>query len=123
MIAAGCMDGNLRLVYCGLGEEDSPPAKDCLLKSRESRNDNVIRHLRYMKMVCWSPTELTLASASAGGGQIGREWAEEEDASVFAAVGRHRLSEVGMVLFSEETFMDNADLLNIKDGVGGCGRG
>lgn len=116
------MDGNLRLVYCGLGEEDSSPAKDCLLKSRESRND-VIRHLRYMKMVCWSPTELTLASASAGGGQIGREWAEEEDASVFAAVGRHRLSEVGMVLFSEETFMDNADLLKIKDGVGGCGRG
>ena len=117
------MDGNFRLVYCKLGEEDSPPAKDCLVKSWESRNDNVIRHLRHMKMLCWSPTELTLASASAGGGQIGREWAEEEDASVFSAVGRHRLSEVGMVLFSEETFMDNADLLNIKDGVGGCGRG
>ena len=39
-------------------------------------------------------------------GQIGCEWAEEEDASVIALVGCHGLSEVGMALFSDETFYD-----------------
>lgn len=83
VIAAGCMDGNVRLAYCGFGEEEDddgapPPADaDRLLKSRgegssgkeddDGDGNPIIRHSRYVKTVCWSPTEPILASASADG--------------------------------------------------------
>jgi WD40 repeat protein len=77
VIAAGCMDGNVRLAYCGFGRDGVPADADRLLKSRGGDEgssgkdgidgDAVIGHSRYVKTVCWSPTEPILASASADG--------------------------------------------------------
>ncbi|KAL3781158.1 hypothetical protein ACHAW5_001201 [Stephanodiscus triporus] len=76
VVAAGCMDGSVKLAYCGAAGSDAPPAAvggDRLLKSRESSGDDVdddsvvIRHKRYVKTICWSPAEPVLASASADG--------------------------------------------------------
>ncbi len=63
VVAAGCMDGSVKVVYCGI-ESDS--TMDRIL---ESNGDDVggIKHSKYVKTLCWSPTEPILASASADG--------------------------------------------------------
>jgi WD40 repeat protein len=66
VVAAGCMDGSVRLAHCGFGPD--APTADRALRPRESGNDDpAIRHSRYVRAVCWSPTEPVLASASADG--------------------------------------------------------
>ena len=70
VIAAGCMDGSVRLAYCGM-EWNAPTTlgKERLLKPHEDSagNDTFIKHTRYVKTLCWSPSEPILASASADG--------------------------------------------------------
>ena len=62
VVAAGCMDGSVKLAYCGLGM-DAP--KDRLLKS--TGDGKGIKHGKYVKTICWSPSEPVVASASADG--------------------------------------------------------
>ncbi|KAL7552119.1 hypothetical protein ACHAWF_015337 [Thalassiosira exigua] len=63
VVAAGCMDGSVKLVYCGFNE-DAP--KDRVLKSQLD-DGHGIKHTKYVKNVCWSPTAPLVASASADG--------------------------------------------------------
>lgn len=68
VIAAGCMDGSVRLAYCGMEWNAPTSGEERLLKPHEdSGNDNFIKHKRYVKTLCWSPSEPILASASADG--------------------------------------------------------
>ena len=62
VVAAGCMDGSVKLAYCGL-DIDAP--KDRLLKS--TGDGKGIKHGKYVKTICWSPSEPVVASASADG--------------------------------------------------------
>lgn len=66
LVAAGCMDGSVKVAYCGL-EADAPnEGKYRLLKS-DLGNGNGIKHGKYVKTICWSPSEPMVASASADG--------------------------------------------------------
>jgi WD40 repeat protein len=70
VIAAGCMDGSVRLAYCGSMEWNNVPGERLLkLQGGDLGNDNncSIKHTRYVKTLCWSPSEPILASASADG--------------------------------------------------------
>ncbi|KAL3823824.1 hypothetical protein ACHAXA_004096 [Cyclostephanos tholiformis] len=81
VIAAGCMDGSVMAVYCGMmmeSEDVDDTSADVVrgedhrvLKSRGGefgeKKDGSIKHSRYVKTICWSPTEPVLASASADG--------------------------------------------------------
>ena len=61
VLAAGCMDGSVKLIY--YGEYDAPKeGKDRILKSELE-----IKHGKYVKSICWSPSQPILASASADG--------------------------------------------------------
>ena len=64
VVGAGCMDGSVKLSYgASLDDLDQTiNSVDRLLKS-----DNDIKHKKYVKTICWSPTESILASASADG--------------------------------------------------------
>mmetsp|Transcript_20031 Transcript_20031/g.43414 ORF Transcript_20031/g.43414 Transcript_20031/m.43414 type:complete len:454 (+) Transcript_20031:56-1417(+) len=66
VVAAGCMDGSVKLAYCGL-EMDAPKEGKERLLSYELGNCNGIKHGKYVKTICWSPSEPILASASADG--------------------------------------------------------
>lgn len=63
VVAAGCMDGSVKLAYCGI-ELDS--TSDRILVSNGD-DDGGIKHTKYVKTLCWSPSEPILASASADG--------------------------------------------------------
>lgn len=71
VVAAGCMDGSVRLAYCGNDLDGSKSGVDRILipeaASGNGINENGIKHGRYVKSVCWSPSEPILASASADG--------------------------------------------------------
>lgn len=62
--AAGCMDGSVKLAYCGIESLDTNNGNDRVLESKE---ENGIKHSKYVKTLCWSPKEPILASASADG--------------------------------------------------------
>ena len=68
VVAAGCMDGSVKLAYCGIESDNITAIKnngnDRVLKSND---DNDIKHSKYVKTLCWSPSEPILASASADG--------------------------------------------------------
>lgn len=65
VVAAGCMDGSVKLAYCGTGlDSGTQNDNDRVLKSN---SDNDIKHSKYVKTLCWSPSEPILASASADG--------------------------------------------------------
>lgn len=66
VVAAGCMDGSVKLAYCGLEMDAPKEGKDRVLKS-ELGNGNGIKHGKYVKTICWSPSEPIIASASADG--------------------------------------------------------
>lgn len=65
VIAAGCMDGSVRVAYCGSMEWNNAP-RLLTLHGGDLGNTN-IKHTRYVKTLCWSPSEPILASASADG--------------------------------------------------------
>ena len=70
VVAAGCMDGSVRLAYCGSDFDPSRSAEDRILlpvSVSNGINENGIKHSKYVKSVCWSPSEPVLASASADG--------------------------------------------------------
>lgn len=72
VVAAGCMDGSVLLAYSGSDLESSKSGKDRILlpdKSCVSNgiNENGIKHGKYVKSVCWSPSSNVVASASADG--------------------------------------------------------
>lgn len=67
IVAAGCMDGSVKLAHCGLGIDAPEEGRDRVLKPSGSNVGNGIKHERYVKTICWSPTESILASASADG--------------------------------------------------------
>lgn len=56
LLAAGCMDGHVRVVYCGSE-----------MKPAVAKSDTDIKHRKYVKCLSWSPAEPILASASADG--------------------------------------------------------
>ena len=55
LVAAGCMDGSVRIIHCG----DLEDAAKRVLYS--------FKHERHVKTICWSPSEPIIASASADG--------------------------------------------------------
>ena len=57
LVAAGCMDGSVKIINCGLDNWE-----DC-----SERVLNSFKHEKYVKTVCWSPSEPIIASASADG--------------------------------------------------------
>ena len=64
VVAAGCMDGSVKLAYGALDDADADAdGKDRLLKDP----NNEIKHKKYVKTICWSPSEPILASSSADG--------------------------------------------------------
>lgn len=71
VVAAGCMDGSVRLAYCGNDFEAFKSGEDRILLPDTANgagiNENGIKHSRYVKTVCWSPSAPILASASADG--------------------------------------------------------
>mmetsp|Transcript_4959 Transcript_4959/g.6860 ORF Transcript_4959/g.6860 Transcript_4959/m.6860 type:complete len:443 (+) Transcript_4959:45-1373(+) len=56
LVAAGCMDGSVSIIHCGLDLEDSA-----------NRVLYSFKHEKYVKTICWSPSEQLVASASADG--------------------------------------------------------
>ena len=56
LVAAGCMDGSVKIMHCGLDLEDSV-----------NRVLHTFKHEKYVKTICWSPSESLIASASADG--------------------------------------------------------
>ncbi|KAL7540379.1 hypothetical protein ACHAXR_010073 [Thalassiosira sp. AJA248-18] len=66
VVAAGCMDGSVEFAYCGLEIDAPKEGKDRILKS-ELGNRKGIKHDKYVKTICWSPSEPIVASASADG--------------------------------------------------------
>lgn len=66
VIAAGCMDGSVQLAYCGTMEFNAPGGHLLKLHGGDLGSTN-IKHTRYVKTLCWSPSEPILASASADG--------------------------------------------------------
>jgi len=66
VVAAGCMDGSVKLAYCGL-EMDAPKEGRLRILKSDLENSNGIKHGKYVKTICWSPSEPILASASADG--------------------------------------------------------
>ena len=56
LVAAGCMDGSVRIIHCGLD-----------LEASTSRVLHSFKHEKYVKTICWSPSEQLMASASADG--------------------------------------------------------
>eukprot|EP00581_Thalassiosira_minuscula_P002417 CAMPEP_0183736320 /NCGR_PEP_ID=MMETSP0737-20130205/49026_1 /TAXON_ID=385413 /ORGANISM="Thalassiosira miniscula, Strain CCMP1093" /LENGTH=456 /DNA_ID=CAMNT_0025970287 /DNA_START=109 /DNA_END=1479 /DNA_ORIENTATION=+ len=66
VVAAGCMDGSVKLAYCGMGMDAPKEGRKRLLKS-ELKDGNGIKHGKYVKTICWSPSEPILATASADG--------------------------------------------------------
>lgn len=66
VVAAGCMDGSVKLAYCGMGVDAPEEGKGRLLTSELGGGDGV-KHGKYVKTICWSPSEPVLASASADG--------------------------------------------------------
>ena len=72
VIAAGCMDGSVRLAYCGSMEwNNACPGDETTrlfkLQGGDDSDKTRIKHTRYVKTLCWSPSEPILASASADG--------------------------------------------------------
>eukprot|EP00804_Cyclotella_cryptica_P024726 CCRYP_001714-RA/>CCRYP_001714-RA protein AED:0.05 eAED:0.05 QI:21/1/1/1/1/1/3/569/332 len=72
VVAAGCMDGSVCLAYCGLDLDAATESKDRVLRPEVGNdcngiNQHGIKHGRYVKTVCWSPSAPLLASASADG--------------------------------------------------------
>lgn len=72
VVAAGCMDGSVCLAYCGSDFDSSKSGKERILlpdvvNGNNGINENGIKHARYVKTVCWSPTAPIVASASADG--------------------------------------------------------
>jgi len=55
-VAAGCMDGSVTIIHCGLD-----------LEVGEKRVLYRFKHEKYVKTICWSPSEPIIASASADG--------------------------------------------------------
>mmetsp|Transcript_5769 Transcript_5769/g.12693 ORF Transcript_5769/g.12693 Transcript_5769/m.12693 type:complete len:452 (+) Transcript_5769:74-1429(+) len=66
VVAAGCMDGSVKLAYCGL-EMDAPKEGSNRMLKSDLVNGNGIKHGKYVKTICWSPSEPIVASASADG--------------------------------------------------------
>mmetsp|Transcript_8880 Transcript_8880/g.16025 ORF Transcript_8880/g.16025 Transcript_8880/m.16025 type:complete len:451 (+) Transcript_8880:174-1526(+) len=66
VVAAGCMDGSVKLAYCGL-EMDAPKEGRLRILKSDLENGYGIKHGKYVKTICWSPSEPILASASADG--------------------------------------------------------
>lgn len=56
LVAAGCMDGSVIIIHCGLDLEGSA-----------NRVLHTFKHEKYVKTICWSPSEQLMASASADG--------------------------------------------------------
>lgn len=56
LVAAGCMDGSVTISYCGFDLEDGV-----------KRVLSTFKHEKYVKTICWSPSEPIIASASADG--------------------------------------------------------
>jgi hypothetical protein len=96
VVAAGCMDGYVRLAYCGNDLDTSKSGIDRILLPKAASgtgiNENGIKHGRYVKSVCWSPSEPILASASADG-TISLSWRlVMAPPSCFEAVVVHELA-------------------------------
>mmetsp|Transcript_13871 Transcript_13871/g.25339 ORF Transcript_13871/g.25339 Transcript_13871/m.25339 type:complete len:452 (+) Transcript_13871:231-1586(+) len=66
VVAAGCMDGSVKLAYCGLEMDAPKEGRNRILKS-ELKNGDGIKHGKYVKTICWSPSKPIVASASADG--------------------------------------------------------
>lgn len=64
VVAAGCMDGSIRLASCDKSDEGASGA-DLVLRTVEGLE--VKKHEKYVKTLCWSPSAPILASASADG--------------------------------------------------------
>lgn len=56
LVAVGCMDGSVSIIHCGLDLEDSA-----------NRILHSFKHEKYVKTICFSPSEQLIASASADG--------------------------------------------------------
>ena len=72
VVAAGCMDGSVCVAYCGLDLDSTNSGKERILRPEAGNvsngiNEHGIKHTRYVKTVCWSPSAPILASASADG--------------------------------------------------------
>ena len=70
VVAAGCMDGSVRLAYYGSDFDPSKSVEDRILlptNTSNGINENGIKHGKYVKSVCWSPSAPVVASASADG--------------------------------------------------------
>ncbi|KAL7460071.1 hypothetical protein ACHAXS_000540 [Conticribra weissflogii] len=71
IVAAGCMDGSVRLVHCGLDICGSERILKPESVGREGVvngiNEKGIRHGKYVKNVVWSPNAPIVATASADG--------------------------------------------------------
>ncbi len=67
VVAAGCMDGSVKVAYCGIDLDNSTAIKNGTDRVLKANDDNDIKHAKYVKTLCWSPSEPILASASADG--------------------------------------------------------
>lgn len=66
VVAAGCMDGSVTLAYCGMDMDAPKEGRNRILKS-DLGGGSGIKHGKYVKTICWSPSEPIVASASADG--------------------------------------------------------
>jgi WD40 repeat protein len=86
MVAAGCMDGSVKLVEYGAGVGDATSGMGArLLKTLgdDSEATTGIKHAKYVKVVAWSASASLLASASADGSiQLSRVGQPDEDGAV-----------------------------------------
>ena len=86
MVAAGCMDGSVKLVEYGAGVGDATSGMGArLLKTLgdDSEATTGIKHAKYVKVVAWSASASLLASASADGSiQLSRVGQPDEDGTV-----------------------------------------
>ena len=86
MVAAGCMDGSVKLVEYGAGVSDATSGMGArLLKTLgdDSEATTGIKHAKYVKVVAWSASASLLASASADGSiQLSRVGQPDEDGTV-----------------------------------------
>ena len=60
------IQGSVKLAYCGLDMDAPKEGRNRILKS-ELKNGNGIKHGKFVKTICWSPSQPILASASADG--------------------------------------------------------
>lgn len=66
VVAGGCMDGSVKLAYGDQLDGDRSKKEDVDV-GRILKSDNDIKHEKYVKSICWSPSESIVATASADG--------------------------------------------------------